>query len=92
MSTKYEILLHYSAKLKKLNDEVISIKSINDYFYKNVLERYAARYNQLLKKYYKSTGIPLELFVIFEYELSSTQKTVKDTAVERFKINVLRND
>ena len=88
MSTKFEIFTHYSAELGKLKVEVEYYRNINDYFYRNVMEQYAERYNTLLKKYHKSTGIPLELFKIYEYELSTTQKTVRDDAVERFNINV----
>jgi len=88
MATKFEIFTHFSIELKKMNDEVNYFRNRNDYFYKNVMEQYAERYNALLKKYHKSTGIPLELFKIYEYELSSSKKTVRDEAVERFKINV----
>jgi len=88
MATKFQILAHYSGELKKLNEEIDSYKSNNDYFYSNVMEQYSARYNLLLKKYHKSTGIPLEHFKIYDYELSNSRKTVRDDAVERFKINV----
>ncbi len=88
MASKVEIFAHFSAELGKLIDEIEYHKKNNDYFYKNVMERYAIRYNNILKKYHKSTGIPLELFEVYDYELSISGKTVKDSTIERFKINV----
>lgn len=88
MATKLQILAHYSGELKKIIEEIDSYRSNNDYFYSNVMEIYSDRYNLLLKKYHESTGIPLEQFKIYDYELSNSRKTVRDDAVERFRINV----
>jgi len=69
-------------------DEIIQYSNNNDYIYADVMNGYVTRYNNILRKYKESTGIPLELFKINEYEYSSTKKTVRDSLIDRFKINL----
>jgi hypothetical protein len=89
MANRYEVLTHFSSELAKMNIEIDNVRTANEYFYLNIMQKYVERYNGILKKYKEHTGIPIEKFEIYDYELSSTQKTVKDTCVDRLKINIV---
>jgi hypothetical protein len=52
------------------------------------MKTFIDRYNKILTKYHKSTGIPLEKFKLEEFELSSTGKTVRPETIERFLIDL----
>lgn len=88
MAKKYDILNHCSIELKKIKDEITQFKETNEYMYSNVMQNYAKRYNDILIKYYKQTGLPLEKYQIFDYEYSSTHKTVRDAALQRYLLNI----
>lgn len=88
MATKIEIFTHYLSEVQKILNELDYYKNTSEFFYREVMEDLVKRYNALLKKYYKSTGIPLEVFELNSFDLSNTKKTVRDSAIERFKINL----
>lgn len=88
MAKKHEIFMHFKEELNKLKNEVINFNENNDYFYFNRMSDYSKRYNQLLTKYYKSSGIPLEKFLINDFDKSSSGKTVRNSCVDRFLINI----
>ena len=82
------ILKHYKGEVQKIYKEIDSYNSSSDYLYSAAMKSYIERYNDILKKYHKSTGMPLELFKFFEHEYSSTKKTVRNEAFDRFIINI----
>lgn len=87
MANKKDILKHYLGEIDKLIKE-INLRKEQNYVYTNIMETYIARYNQILSKYHKSTGIPLERFKLEKFDLSSTGKTVRQEAIERYLINL----
>ncbi|MEX1376696.1 MAG: hypothetical protein AB1Z23_04370 [Eubacteriales bacterium] len=88
MADKIAILKHYSVELTKIKKELKLYSETSDYLYTNAIMSYVKRYNEILKKYHKSTGIPLELFNILEHEYSSTKKTIRESLTSRFNITI----
>lgn len=88
MAAKSEILSHYKNELSKLLNEVNYYNQTKDYFYTDAMNNFIKRYNKLMKKYYDSTGIPLENFSLLEHEKSKSGKTVREEAINRFEITV----
>lgn len=85
---KIIIYKHYYEEAKKLLKEVKDYDRYNEYFNTQVMQKYVERYNALLKKYHKSSGIPLELLAIYDYEYSSTRKTVNSNCVNRITVTI----
>ena len=88
MADKITILKHNSAEILKIQKEMKFYSETSDYLYTNAVVSYVKRYNEILKKYHKSTGIPLELFSILEHEYSSTKKTVRESITVRLNIAI----
>ncbi len=88
MADKISILEHYKGELNKIFREINVYNSNNEYLYVAAMKSYIQRYNGILKKYKTSSGIPLELYVFQEHEYSSTKKTIRKEALERFNINI----
>lgn len=88
MADKITIFKHYSAELLKLKKEFNFYSETSDYLYTDAVTNYIQRYNGILTKYHKSTGVPLEKFRIFEHEYSSTKKTVRESLENRFNITI----
>lgn len=88
MADKLDVFTHFAEEVQKLNSEVDYIRGSSDYFYTDVMTKFKDRYNNLLRKYKDHTGIPLEMYKIYEHEYSSTGKTVRDQCIERFTITL----
>ena len=91
MATKIDVFLHFEAELKKLyNEYAFHVKQVNkgDYFYADNMEDYIKRYNSFIAKYKEASGIPLEKFDLKSFEYSGSGKTIRESGVERFGINI----
>jgi len=88
MAEKITIYTHYYEEAKKLLKEVEDNNTYNEFFNAPAMQTYMKRYNDLLKKYYRSSGIPLEQMSIYEYEYSSTKKTVNNNCINRMNVTI----
>ena len=88
MIDKKTVLIHYYEELKKLKKEVEDYNQYNEYFIVSAMNTYMDRYNRLRDKYFKTMGIPLEKMAIYEYEYSSTRKTVNSNCINRLLASV----
>lgn len=91
MLSKIDAYIHFESELNKLLSEfAYHIKQVKqgDYLYADTMEDYIKRYNSFLVKYREVSGIPLEKFELKSYEYSSSGKTVRESGVERFRINI----
>ncbi|NFA58927.1 hypothetical protein K8O96_06160 [Clostridium sporogenes] len=57
---------------------------MKDFVYPDEYIKYSERFNNIFKKYHESTGIPIEKIELYEFDYSSTRKTIKDTALMRY--------
>lgn len=83
MADKVTIYTHYYEEAKKLLKEIEDYNNYNEFFNTPPMQNYINRYNALLKKYHKSSGLPLEQIKIYDYEYSSTKKTVNANCFNR---------
>lgn len=88
MADKLTIYTHYFEELKKLLKEIQEYKTYNDFFNTPAMQIYVKRYNALLKKYYNSSGIPLEIVTIYDHEYSSTGKTVNNNCINKMTLTI----
>lgn len=91
MASRIDVYIHFEAELKKLYSEyTYHSKQIKqgDYFYADTMEDYIERYNNFLAKYKEASGIPLEKFELKPFEYSGSGKTIRESGVERFGINI----
>lgn len=84
----YQSFIKEVESLKKEFNEFIKMK---DFIYPDEYMKYSERFNTILNKYYKSTGIPIEKIELYEFDYSSTKKTIKETALMRYdnKLNTV---
>ncbi|WP_032121115.1 hypothetical protein [Clostridium amazonitimonense] len=58
---------------------------MKEFLYPDEYIKYSERFNNILKKYCDSTGIPIEKIELNEFDYYSTKKIIKDTALMRYK-------
>ena len=83
-----EKLKYYEAfetELNSLMKEFIGVYNNRDYIYLNEFLGYSRRLNTLLDKYYNTTKIQLEKVEVYDFDRSSSGKTIRDTAIMRLK-------
>ncbi len=85
MATKIEYYVAFENELNSLMKEFNKICNIRDYIYLEEFSSYSYRLNTLLDKYFNKTGIQLEKVEIYDFDHSSSGKTVRDTAIVRLK-------
>lgn len=88
MADKITIYIHYYEEAKKLLKEIQDYNEYNEYFKTPAMQTYMKRYNALLKKYYKSSDIPLEQVSVYDYEYSSTKITVNINCFNRMNVTL----
>lgn len=84
MAKKKEIYLSFIKEIESLNSEFSEFTKMKDFVYPNEYIKYSERFNNIMKKYHQSTGIPIEKIELYEFDYSSTRKTIKDTALMRY--------
>ena len=71
-------------ELRGLSDKSKIYRENNEYIYTNVYKGWITEYNRLLQKYNALAELHLTPMQYSEYDLSSTQKTVRDATVQYF--------
>lgn len=71
-------------EIRNLRNKAEIYAKNNDYVYKNVFDAWVKEYNNLLQKYNAMANLRITPMSYAEYDLSSTQKTVRSPAVEYF--------
>lgn len=85
MTTKIEYYEALENELTSLMKEFNDVCNIREYIYLKEFSNFSRRLNIIIDKYCKSTGIQLEKIEIYDFDYSSTGKTVRDTAIIRLK-------
>ena len=75
-------------ELRSLSDKSKIYREKNEYIYANVYKGWVNEYNKLLQKYNALAELHLTPMQYSEYDLSSTQKTVRDSAVQYFACTI----
>ena len=88
MANIIEVLINFEEELNKLQREVNDYAKYNEYFNTIPMQTYMKRYNSFLVKYKNLKGIPLETLSIYEYEYSSTKKTVNINCINRVNATI----
>lgn len=75
-------------ELQALANKATIYSQNNEYVYKNVFESWIKDYNDLLQKYNSLANLQMNHMSYNVYDLSSTHKTVKKSAVEYFSTTI----
>lgn len=71
-------------ELRNLKDKTDIYRENNDWIYTNIYKNWINEYNSLLKKYDAITELKINPMNYNDFDLSSTGKTVKDSALDYF--------
>ncbi len=85
MTTKIEYYEALENELTSLMKEFSDLCNKREYIYLKEFSSFAHRINIIIDKYCKLTEIQLEKVEIYDFDYSSTGKTVRDTAIIRLK-------
>lgn len=88
MATRKEIYLSFLKEIECLHNEFEEFTNMKEYIYVDEYIKYTERFNNIQNKYYKVVGIPIDKNEVYEFDYSSTGKTIRDTAVMRYKKKV----
>lgn len=88
MAKRIEIYRSFDNEITSLKREFEEFNRMKEYVYPEEYRKYSDRLNGLLKKYYKATGISIEKVELYDFDYSSTGKTIKDTAIMRFDVKL----
>ena len=77
-----------SFEIKNLHDKVEIYSKNKDYVYTNVYKSWIVEYNHLLDKYNALANLNITHMSFNTHDLSSTQKTVRNTTIEFFLNNL----
>lgn len=85
MATKLGNYEAFENELHSLMKEFKDVCNLREYIYFNEFSNFSHRLNIIIDKYYKLTGVQLEKIEIYDFDHSSSGKTVRDTAIIRLK-------
>ena len=77
-----------SFEIKNLHDKVEIYSKNKDYVYTDVYKSWIVEYNHLLDKYNALANLNITHMSFNTHDLSSTQKTVRNTTIEFFLNNL----